>query len=105
MPSLGTYKINKMLIRDYAEGKTPSRVFRAEIDIPLGSEANYKKLLELLSRPRSKETDQKILGFLLRKLGEVPPQAPRKDKAQHKAARHFLAATFDLEPPPVRKPK
>jgi hypothetical protein len=105
MASLGTYKINKMLIRDYADGKTPSRVFRTEIDIPLGSEANHKKLLDLLGGPHSKKTDEAILRFLLRKLGTVASAAPRKQKAQWKAARNFLAATFDLEPPPTGKKK
>jgi hypothetical protein len=103
MPSLGTSKINKMLIRDYADGKTPNRVFRAEMDIPLGSQANYDRLQKLLEGPRSKDVDQKILKFLLQKLGNVSSQASRKEKAQRKAARHFLAATFDLEPPPVAK--
>jgi hypothetical protein len=98
MPSLGIYRINKMLIRDYADGKTPSRVFRAEIDIPLGSEANYRKLQVLFEGPRTKKIDEKILAFLLRKLGNGPA-IKGKPKAQHKAARHFLAATFDLEPP------
>jgi hypothetical protein len=105
MPSLGIYKINKMLIRDYADGKTPSRVFRAEIDIPLGSDANYKKLLDLLGGPQSKETNQEILRFLLRKLGPLSSAAPRRTRLQWKAARNFLAATFDLEPPPAPKPK
>jgi len=103
MPALGTKKINQMLILDYADGRSPNRVFRAEIDIPLGSARNYATLQALLEGPQTKETRQKIVNFLLRKLGTLSSEASRLEKRQHPAARHFIAAAFDSEPPPERK--
>ncbi len=98
MPPLGTKKINKMLILDYAEGK-PSATFRAEIDVPLGSMRTYNTLKGLLEGRRSAENDAKIVRLLLDKLGAVSAAAKTAEKRRHKAARHFLAAAFDMEPP------
>jgi hypothetical protein len=102
MASLGIDKINLMLISDYADGK-PTRTFRAEIDIPLGSQKNYDTVKALLDK-RTLKTDPQMVKFLLRKLGPVSPAASKAEKKRHKAARHFLAAAFDLEPPKLPKP-
>lgn len=97
MAPLGIKKINKMLILDYVDGK-PSSTFRAEIDIPLGDKRNYDALKKLLDKRRDIKTDKEIVKKLLAKLGTVSAAAKPEEKAKHKAARHFVAAAFDLEP-------
>lgn len=101
-PHLGTKKINKMLTMDYADGK-PFHVFRAEIDIPLGKKTNYTKLKKLLDRSQTAEVREKTVKLLLEKLGSVSRHATASEKTKHQAARHFVAAAFDLEPPKVRR--
>ena len=97
MAPLGTKKINKMLILDYVDGK-PSNTFRAEIDIPLGGNKNFTTLKKLLDKKQTSKGDKAVVKLLLSKLGTLSASAPADEKARHKAARHFVAAAFDMEP-------
>lgn len=90
-------KINKMLFLDYVD-EAPNRAFRAEIDIPLGYD-DYNYLKELLDRAQTDEIQKEIVRLLLRELGTPSKEASPEEWAQNKAARNFLAAAFDQEPP------
>jgi len=95
MTSMGTKKINRMMILDYADG-WPVRTFRAEIDIPLGD--RYDEL-KVLMDDETNNVD-KIVKLLLTELDKDSDLKSTEQKAAEKVARRFLAAAFDRSPPP-----
>jgi hypothetical protein len=99
----GIRKINKMMLLDYADGEAAKEgFFRAEIDIPLDvNNGLYDRVHELLKKENTHKRE--LVNLLLSQLPLVPvddtlTEEEKRNAALAKAARHFVAAAFDLEP-------